>query len=32
MGICRGKQKHDKRESMKERDSKRDMDRALRRR
>ena len=32
MGICRGKQKHDKREAMKERDSRRDMDRALRRR
>ncbi len=32
MGICRGKQKHDKRDAMKQRESKRDMDRALRRR
>jgi SsrA-binding protein len=32
MGICRGKQKHDKRETLKQRESKRDMDRALRRR
>ncbi len=31
LGICKGKQKHDKRESMKARDSKRDMDRAMRR-
>jgi SsrA-binding protein len=32
LGICRGKQKHDKRESMKQREMKRDIDRALRRR
>ncbi|HEX3600101.1 MAG TPA: SsrA-binding protein SmpB [Lacipirellulaceae bacterium] len=32
MGICKGKQKHDKRESLKERDSKRDIDRAMRKR
>jgi SsrA-binding protein len=32
LGICKGKQKHDKRESLKERDSKRDIDRAMRRR
>jgi SsrA-binding protein len=31
IGVCRGKQKHDKRESMKERDMKRDIDRAMRR-
>ncbi|HEY3392029.1 MAG TPA: SsrA-binding protein SmpB, partial [Lacipirellulaceae bacterium] len=31
MGICRGKQKHDKRTSIKERESKRDIDRAMRR-
>jgi SsrA-binding protein len=31
LGICKGKQQHDKRESMKARDSKRDMDRAMRR-
>jgi SsrA-binding protein len=31
MGICRGKQKHDKRESIKNRDMKRDIDRAMRR-
>jgi SsrA-binding protein len=31
LGICRGKQKHDKRDSMKERDMKRDIDRAMRR-
>jgi SsrA-binding protein len=32
MGICRGKQKHDKRESIKNRDTKREIDRAMRRR
>jgi len=32
MGICKGKQKHDKRESMKQRDAKREIDRAMRRR
>ena len=32
MGICRGKQKHDKRTSIKERESRRDIDRAMRRR
>lgn len=32
MGICRGKQKQDKRQSIKERESKREMDRAVRRR
>ena len=31
LGICRGKQKQDKRESIKQRESKRDMQRALRR-
>ena len=31
MGICRGKQKHDKRETMKSRDAKREIDRAMRR-
>ena len=31
LGICRGKQKHDKRESMKRRDMQRDIDRAMRR-
>jgi SsrA-binding protein len=31
LGICKGKQKHDKRESMKKRDSQRDIDRAMRR-
>jgi SsrA-binding protein len=31
LGICRGKQKHDKRESMKHREMKRDIDRAMRR-
>ena len=30
LGICRGKQKHDKRESMKKRDAQRDIDRAMR--
>jgi SsrA-binding protein len=32
MGICRGKQKHDKRQAMKDRETRRDIDRALRRR
>jgi SsrA-binding protein len=32
LGICRGKQKHDKRASMKDRETKRDIDRAMRRR
>jgi SsrA-binding protein len=32
LGICKGKQKHDKRESMKQREMKRDIDRAMRRR
>jgi SsrA-binding protein len=31
LGICKGKQKHDKRESIKNRDMKRDIDRAMRR-
>jgi SsrA-binding protein len=31
LGICRGKQKHDKRDAMKQRDMKRDIDRAMRR-
>ncbi|MCI0334990.1 MAG: SsrA-binding protein SmpB [Planctomycetes bacterium] len=31
LGICKGKQKHDKRESMKQREMKRDIDRAMRR-
>jgi SsrA-binding protein len=31
LGICKGKQKHDKRESIKNRDLKRDIDRAMRR-
>jgi SsrA-binding protein len=31
LGICRGKQKHDKRESIKERDTKREISRAMRR-
>jgi SsrA-binding protein len=31
LGICRGKQKHDKRESMKKRETQRDIDRAMRR-
>lgn len=31
LGICRGKQRHDKRESMKRRDMQRDIDRAMRR-
>jgi SsrA-binding protein len=32
LGICKGKQSHDKRESLKQRDMKREMDRAMRRR
>jgi SsrA-binding protein len=32
LGICRGKQRHDKRESMKQREMRRDIDRAMRRR
>lgn len=32
LGICRGKQKHDKREAIKQRDTKREIDRAMRRR
>jgi SsrA-binding protein len=32
LGVCRGKQKHDKRESMKKRDAQRDIDRAMRKR
>ena len=31
LGLCRGKQKHDKRDAMKQRESKRDIDRAMRR-
>ena len=31
LGICRGKQKHDKRDSMKQREMQRDIDRAMRR-
>ena len=31
MGLCRGKQKHDKRDSLKKRDAQRDIDRAMRR-
>jgi SsrA-binding protein len=31
LGICRGKKQFDKRESMKNRDTKRDIDRAMRR-
>jgi len=31
MGICKGKQKHDKRETLKKRDAQRDIDRAMRR-
>jgi SsrA-binding protein len=31
LGICRGKQKHDKRDAMKQREMKRDIDRAIRR-
>jgi SsrA-binding protein len=32
MGICKGKQKHDKRDAIKQRDTKREIDRAMRRR
>ena len=32
LGVCRGKQKHDKREAIKQRDTKREIDRAMRRR
>lgn len=32
LGLCRGKQKHDKRESLKKREAQRDIDRAMRRR
>lgn len=32
MGICKGKQQHDKRETMKKRDAQRDIDRAMRKR
>ena len=32
LGICKGKQLHDKRQAMKQRDSKREIDRAMRRR
>ncbi len=32
LGICKGKQKHDKRESLKSRDAKREIDRAMRKR
>lgn len=31
LGICKGKQKHDKRDSMKQKDMKREIDRAMRR-
>ena len=31
LGLCRGKQKHDKRESLKKREAQRDIDRAMRR-
>ena len=31
LGICKGKQKHDKRDAIKNRDMKRDIDRAMRR-
>jgi SsrA-binding protein len=31
LGICKGKQQHDKRQALKQRESKRDMERALRR-
>jgi SsrA-binding protein len=31
LGICRGKQKHDKRSSIKDRETKREIDRAMRR-
>ena len=32
MGLCKGKQLHDKRDSLKKADMKREMDRAMRRR
>jgi len=32
LGICRGKQSHDKRDSLKKRDAQRDIDRAMRKR
>jgi SsrA-binding protein len=32
LGICKGKQKHDKRETLKSRDAKREIDRAMRKR
>ncbi|HVT29680.1 MAG TPA: SsrA-binding protein SmpB [Lacipirellulaceae bacterium] len=32
LGLCRGKQKHDKRDAMKQREMKRDIDRAMRKR
>ena len=32
MGLCRGKKLHDKREALKKADSRREMDRAMRRR
>ena len=31
LGICKGKQQHDKRQALKQRDSKREIDRAMRR-
>ena len=31
LGVCRGKQQHDKRQALKQRDSKREIDRAMRR-
>ena len=31
LGLCRGKQKHDKRDAMKQREMRRDVDRAMRR-
>ena len=32
MGICKGKQKHDKRETLKKREAERDIGRAMRKR
>lgn len=32
LGVCRGKQKHDKREDLKKRDARREIDRAMRKR
>jgi SsrA-binding protein len=32
LGLCKGKQKHDKREAVKKHESQRDIDRAMRRR